>query len=157
MDFLEIRKRIFDGLAANEEAIGALYKVYAEMFPRYGRFFTGLAGEEAGHANWVRELAKTAAEVALKIDAERFNLAALDKSLKEIDSLKQAAEDADFSVKKALQTALKLEEEMLEAKYFEVIKDDEVILADLLRKLERATLVHRDKIRLVIDNFDKGL
>ena len=151
------RSRIFEELAHNEEAIGGLYRVYGEMFPRLGKFFSGLANEEAGHANWVRQLSQAAKEAALNIDQARFNIQALDASLKHIDELKEEAKQDDFSVKRALANALKLEEGLLENNYFNIIKDDALELADLLEKLARATAGHRDKIRLMINNIDKGL
>jgi rubrerythrin len=153
----EERSRVFDALARNEEAVGGLYRVYAEMFPRLGKFFNGLAHEEDGHASWVRQLAQAAKEAALNIDAARFNMEALEGSIKNLAALREAAKDENFSVKMALAEALKQEEGLLEHKYFEVIKDDAVELADLLGRLARATQVHRDKIRVMIENIDKGL
>jgi rubrerythrin len=151
------RDRIFEALARNEEAIGGLYRVYGEMFPRLGKSFRTLAGEEDSHAAWVRQLNQAAKEAALNIDAARFNLRALEDSLKNVARLVEEAREEDFSAKRALGNALKLEEGLLESDYFNIVKDDAVDLADLLGKLARATQIHRDKIRLMLDNIDTGL
>jgi rubrerythrin len=157
MAMAEERKKIFEALAGHEQAIGDLYRLYAEMFPRLSKFFNGLAGEEDGHASWVRQLAQAADEAVLGIDGKRFNLADLDAALKNVAALREAAKDEDFSVKGALAAAFKLENSLLESRYFEVLKDDAVALGDLLNKLARATQIHRDKIKSMIENVDRGL
>lgn len=68
---------ILNRLAENEEAVGTLYREFAERLPDYDSFWSGLACEEEEHACWIRALCSTASETGLLIDQGRSNEAAL--------------------------------------------------------------------------------
>ena len=53
-------------LARNEEAIGQLYRAYANKYPQYKDFWFNLATEEIEHANWIRQLNTKISEGSLR-------------------------------------------------------------------------------------------
>ena len=68
---------IIEMLAKNEEAVSHLYSAYADRFPEYKDFWSGLAAEEIGHATELRKLCEIAGEGSLYIKEGRFNTTAI--------------------------------------------------------------------------------
>jgi len=143
---------LLNRLAQNEEAIGTLYREYAERFPDYHGFWSGLASEEGEHACWIRDLCSTASETGLLIKQGRFNEEAVKTYLnylgRELDKVRQG----ETTVLNALAATLYIEESMIEKKYFDVFESDAPQLKHVLLRLEEATRVHVDRARETLDN-----
>ena len=68
---------IIEMLAKNEKAVAQLYSAYADRFPEYRDFWSGLAVEEIGHADELYKLCVIAGEGSLYIKEGRFNTTAI--------------------------------------------------------------------------------
>jgi len=77
MDTKKSQMYIVDLLINNEANVGKLYREYAEQFPDYCSFWSGLANEEVEHAAWIRKLASKVAEGIVIVNDRRFNTAAI--------------------------------------------------------------------------------
>lgn len=146
MDNRQRSHKILDLLAANEESVAKLYRMYADIFPDFCKFWSELAEEEMYHCRLVQKLG-TSKEDHVEINENRFDTVLLHTSsgyLKE--KLKQAT-IAEVTIEDALSTALDIETGMLERGYFEVFEGESAEFRRTMRALATATAKHTNKIR----------
>ena len=134
-------------LAIHEEAIGGLYRAYAKLFPDRESFWSGLAGEEAEHAKWIRDLASKAEAGSLLLNRKRFRSEAIRTSLDYIRDLTAQASDQNIELTDALSTALDIEKALIERKYFEILQGDSEEVKRILEALTRSTKAHIERVQ----------
>jgi rubrerythrin len=137
-------------LARHEEAIGGLYKAYAERFQEHKDFWTRLAGEERGHASWIRRLFPKAEEGIITFDDARFNTKAIDTSLMYIEHWVHEAQNEPVEIVKALSVALDIESSLIEKNYFKVFESDNKEMKHVLNGLAQGCREHRDRIQQLL-------
>lgn len=138
-------------LAQHEEAIGKLYKAYAEVIPTLNEFWSNLSMEENKHATWIRQLGIQAEKAPLFIKGDRFNIAAINTNLDYLRREMDKTNEQSITAIEALSIAFYLEQSLIENKLFEVFETDSVELKDLLQKLNNETINHRIKVKDVLD------
>jgi len=138
---------ILEAMKEHEQALARLYKVYASKFLEYKGFWTELSHEEVQHANWVDKLQTDIEDSTEDFIAERFPLGAIQLSTEFVKNQAIAADEPDFVFINALSTALRLEEALMENKYFEVIETDSAKTKHTLAMLARSTQEHYQRIR----------
>ena len=136
-------------LAKNEEAIGQLYKAYAEKFVAYEDFWLKLSGEEMGHANWIRGLRSKIEEGSVYLNKDRFKKEAIQKLLDYINGELANLQKQERSLRDALTIALNIEIDLIERKYFEILEEDSLELKDVFSRLLDANKNHRDRVEKV--------
>lgn len=146
MNLKENQIKTIEALANHEEAIGELYRKYSGKFPDYEQFWLGLAEEEVLHAKWIRELRDEIEKGTVFFNDGRFNIVAIQTSLKFIKKQIVDSESQEISIIIALSLALDTEKALLERKYFEIFEGDSVRLKHVLQDLAEATEHHRDRI-----------
>ena len=134
-------------LAKHEEAIGGLYRVFADKYEGYGQFWSELASEEDQHAEWIGRLNKRIQDGAGKVRAEMFDPQAIKQSLDHINEVMEMAKADQFSFKQALAEAINIEESILEKKYYELFEGNIAEIKQVQYCLEDATREHRERIR----------
>ena len=134
-------------LATHEEAIGGLYQAYAKLFPDHESFWFGLAGEEAEHARWIRDLTAKAKAGSAHLDEKRFRTEAIKTSLDYIRNLTAQASSGNIELTDALSTALDIEKALIERKYFEILRGDSEEVKRTLEALTRSTKAHIEKVQ----------
>jgi hypothetical protein len=149
----EKQMTIVDLMAKNEEAVSALYKVYADKFPERQDFWLSLSEEEVDHANWIRDLTVKANKGELYIDENRFNPEAIGQFLAYLDERLHEANDIDVALKKALSVAYDIENAMIEKQYFTIFTGDSAELKEVLKKLQLATDHHRAMVKEAMDSL----
>jgi len=146
---MEEQSNVVELLAKNEESIGHLYQVYAERFPEYDEFWSGLAMEEIEHSNWIHDLMKKVREGSVYIVKGRFKEQAIDTFLGYLGREIAKAKAETIPLIESLSTALYIEKSLIERKYFEVFDSDSAELTHLLEDLRSATEWHVQKIEKV--------
>ena len=134
---------VIEALARHEEMLGALYAAYAELYPVARKLWQTLSAEEHGHAALLRALPEQTDELGAFVDARRFHL---DEVLAETERLGSAVRTAPFAgvgLLGAFQTAIKLEEGLIESQVFTVLDDDSPAVSAVLSDLAEATEGHR--------------
>jgi rubrerythrin len=134
-------------LSAHEQAMGDLYRAYAERFPEAAELFRDLASAERAHAKWIADFATRMKAGQLQINPRRFRPAAFDTSLTHIREQIGEAQTGEVTLLTALSVSHDLEEALLERRYFEVLEGDSPELAELLLHLERETAEHLVRVR----------
>jgi hypothetical protein len=130
---------VIEALAEHEEALGALYAAYAELYPTAQELWRTLSGEEYGHATLLRSLPKQTDELTAFLDARRFRLDEVRTETERLRSVVRTAPFAGVGLMGAFQTALKLERGLIESQVFTVSEDDPPAVAAALTRLAEAT------------------
>lgn len=147
--------RLLKAMIDHERVISRLYSVYAKRFPDYKDFWSNLSREETEHAACLDFLGQKVKDGSGLIVVERFSLAALDASIKYVESLIEKASDADFELINALSLAFHLEEAMIEKDYFEAFEGDSPQVVRVLDLLAAETRKHSLKIKEALEKQKK--
>jgi hypothetical protein len=139
-------KNIVENLARHEEAIGRLYDQYAKKFPQSAVFWNKISQEENEHAHWLRRLNTRVRDGSGHVNPDRFRPKEILASMANIEKLIDKATNSDLASVEALQQALKIEQSMLENKYFEVFGEDSPEIKQVLIFLAEATRTHCSRI-----------
>lgn len=138
---------IIEMLAKNEEAVAWLYSAYADRFPGYKDFWSGLAVEEIDHADELRKLCEIAGRGSLYIKEGRFNTTAIGNFSSYLERESEPDRVKASSLVNALSVALSIEESMIEHKFFDVFEADSAELKHVLLKLANETKRHLEQLR----------
>ena len=123
----------------HEQAIADLYGLYARKFPEYKEFWTNLSREEVQHAGWLEKLQENIEDSAEDFVVERLLVGAIEHSTEFVKRQMDTAKQPDFVLINALSTALRLEEALMEGKYFEVLETDSAKTKHTLTMLAQST------------------
>ncbi len=137
---------LLEMLAKNEEAVGHLYKTYADLFPKKNAFWLDLATEESKHAQMIRSVMND--PMPLNVGPSVAELREmLNVSFDYIADKQKEANEGSLKIKEAVKTALEIETSMLERRYFEFLQGDSSELSNLSESLTYDTRSHSEKIR----------
>ena len=143
----EQRTSLLQLLADHEEAVGELYRAYAENVPEHRDLWLELAEQEFGHARWIRELGAEVAAGSTSFEGGRFSVEALRTSLDHLREQLAKAQSQDVSPEHALSIGVDIEEGLIEKRFFEVFDSDAPDVKRVLRALSSETSAHRDRLR----------
>jgi hypothetical protein len=138
--------RIIGLLADHEMAVSKLYRIYSERFPNYEDFWSELSADETSHAKCIRELTSKIEQGLVYFNEERFQPAAIERSLQYIEQMQEKALQPDFSLINALSIASFIEDALIESEFFKVFEGDSAELQEVLHILASATSQHREKV-----------
>ena len=143
MELKEHQIKVLDLLKGHELAVSELYSVFADKFPEYKQFWSGLSKEEEKHAAWITNLTEMTERGEAFFDQKRFNVEAIKTSLAGLkDDVAKAKREA-ISLISALSMAYYYEMALIERKFFEVFEGDSVKLKQLLLHLSEETQKHQ--------------
>ena len=143
-------------LARHEEAIGELYGAYARRFPAYKEFWEKLEQEEIGHASWIRQLYPKVDEGVVAFDDGRFNVKAIEVSLKYVAQWTEQAERGFVEPVNALSIAHELENSLIEKKHLDWFETDNADIKGVISRLHEATSEHRKRIADELEKAKKA-
>jgi len=126
-------------LRENEELLSTLYKKYAKKFADHQFFWERLSDDEISHANALKALEKLAKVTEKKA---RFNDTEILEFTSYINIHINKAEDKNHTIKEAIKTALDIEKDLLEKKFFEIFDEDSVELKNAIKYLKKSTDSH---------------
>jgi len=147
MPIKEEQLKAIEMMAAYEEALCSLYKVYTQKLPTYRDFWLKLSSEEAEHAMWVRDFENKAKEGLAYFDKNRFNLQAIKISLDYVNEQIESARSKDILPIKALSMSLDLESALIDNQWFEAFATDSAALRNLMEDLREAVKKHRERVK----------
>ena len=135
---------LFEQLVDIESEVERLYRIYAERFTATKELWTSLAGEEAHHASWLRELQLEIIEDAIPVDIERFSSEDIDDTRTKVQNA--LAESTVVTERQALETAQGLEDNIIEQKFYSVVPETIPPMVRVYHVLDEATRRHRERI-----------
>jgi len=134
-------------MAKHEEALGVLYRGYAERFPELRGFWTRLSEEEAFHAELLQAMRRKLAEGHLRPQPGRFNARAVRLSLEYVLQRISALELERVSVLRALSVTLDLESAIIERRFFETVAEDSPQIRHILDRIREDTAGHIARVQ----------
>jgi hypothetical protein len=138
-------------LIEHELALQGLYLIYSEQLYGYREFWGQLAEEEAKHAEVIRQFEKEVEAGNVCFNAERFQTAAIERSLRYIFELSEQADKGEINLNRSLSEAFYIEDAMIEHKFFEVFDGDSQELKQALWILEEDTKAHREHLKEALE------
>ncbi len=142
MNAMDTAADALEKLKIHEQAIGRLYKTYAERFGEQAEFWLQLSQEEDCHAQWMEMLQAEMRDDPRSFVSNRFPLAAIERSIAFVERLILESARPDFTSLNAISAAVNLEQALLENKYFEVFETDKPKAKQLLGRLQDETRAH---------------
>ena len=110
---------VSERLAQIEEIIGRHYRVYAGKYQTETEFWNSLADEEESHAQLIRQLYRMA---SVRFDEKRFDVESIIEYQKHLEDMLVYMQQAEKSLREALEDSIKIESTVLERKFFEAFK-----------------------------------
>jgi len=133
-------------LIENEESVRNLYLAYAKKFPTHEEFWSGLAVDESGHADWIRGLAGQLRQGHSHIEPGRFRKEAIASFIRYVKDELTKVQNEEIPLITALSIALSAEQSMIEGRFFEVFDTDSAELKHVLDNMAAATEEHVKRV-----------
>lgn len=137
-------------LAENEKAVARLYQTFAQKNEEHKVFWNDFVNEELEHAHWVEQLEESVKKGTVKIRKHKFSVEKLQKSISEVDEINDRASNNALSYSdyaEQLETAIGIENGMIEKKFFKAFKTGEDEIVEVLMKLKTATQGHHKRMK----------
>jgi len=148
MDFKS--NRILDLFEANELNISCLYKIYSKISPKSESFWKKLAKEEIEHAIEIRNSYDGKADV---FEENAFSRGTIKYVADFVEESINKTKKEKISHLKAVETALRIEQSFIEKKCFEIFIPNEKRVEDVLKKLNKETEEHIEKLRTELERI----
>jgi hypothetical protein len=139
-----------EAMARHEEAISELYAAFADKFPDYKDFWTELANEETGHAEWIRKFKAKCEGGDCKVNEGRFRVKAIDTSIQYINGYIHKAQTEDMVITYALTISQDIENALIDKNFIEVYDTDDEELKKTLQFLIDDTKRHKAKVEKLL-------
>lgn len=150
MNRQEKENEMIGSLVELEEAVGNLYKIYAEKFPEYRDFWFSLWADEMEHAHTVSVLHTKVKEGLVSFKEDRFDTNLLKNSRHYVELQINKAKRGKISLTNALTIALTIENSIIESQFYEAFQGKRPELEEGISNLGSATKEHRDKIKKLL-------
>lgn len=134
-------------LRENELRAAALYDLFARKYPSAGGFWLELAGEERAHAEVLRQISGLVETGRMFMKRPGgFSLADVKQSIEWMDKLMEVFLHEGMDMKAALDSALRVEMDMVESGFFEIAGSNDPEMAAEFTALKEHTKRHIEKI-----------
>jgi rubrerythrin len=143
------KKSLLDLFEENELNVSRLYQIYAEKFSEHARFWQILAQEEIGHAE---QLAVLRTKAELQFIENNFARGIVAYVLDFVKTEIAKAESGDVSYFDAVNVAMRIEQSILEKKYFDFFQSSDKLLNEVFGVLNNETGRH---LKMLQEKFAK--
>lgn len=135
-----------------ELIIAKFYRTCAQLWEKDKEFWLGLEGDENLHAGNIRKMAKIVFEKFDLFESYRpFNPVAMKTMITGIENNIQRLKKEEISVGNVLFIARDIEHSLIECKYNELVKTNDIEYQTLVKKIVSQTLAHNNKIEEKIE------
>lgn len=132
---------LFESMKQNELNIAAIYKSFAEHFPKASVYWATLAVEEKAHASHINMLLNSYTD-SIELEFGDINREDFERMFRDVEEIKDNFLDSEPTLADAVQKAVEIEETMLEQKCFKVIKTNDEQTRRILSILHDETEEH---------------
>lgn len=140
-----MRKKSLDILhlfSQNEEKVAKLYRIYAGKFPAQKDLWLKIAKEEEEHVKILKKLHEKLLSKNLSLGANKYLKEVIEYIGVFLDERLQFAIEGQISALDAVETALRIEQSMIEKKCFEMMKLDTAEILETFKQLDEETNSH---------------
>jgi hypothetical protein len=146
-------KTLLEAMQQHELMIAKLYNAYADRFEAYADFWKELSQAELKHAQVLEQLSNALGENPDIIIVQRFSIDAINSSIHYVNELIERAKHPEFEPINAFSLAMKLEEALLEKKYFEIMAGDSYEIKETLSFLLHETEQHYQILKQALTDY----
>lgn len=147
------QRTLLDELARCESQLSELYALYARSYPEATSIWLQLSKEERAHERFLKSLHKLLDEGQVFYNLGRFNAQALQTFTAELTSSLEVAKQKDIPLLKAFETALFLENSVIDGHFYDLAKNDAHGFAVVADHLSRDTDRHRKQLQEQYDAY----
>jgi len=137
-------KSIVELFEENELKISQLYALYSDKFPDQKEFWENISEEEIIHA---QEISKLLSEIKDCFVENKFSRGVIKYVSDFVEKQIEIAKDGNLSLSDAFNSALRIEQSILEKKCFEMFIPTTVTIKEVLERLNRDTDRHARLLR----------
>ena len=137
-------KSIVELFEENELKISQLYALYSDKFPDQKEFWENISEEEIIHA---QEISKMLSEIKDCFVENKFSRGVIKYVSDFVEKQIEIAKDGNLSLADAFNSALRIEQSILEKKCFEMFIPTTVTIKEVLERLNRDTDRHARLLR----------
>lgn len=149
------KKHVIDLFEENELNIGELYKIYSQRIPDNKKFWSELSDEEFGHAKNIRDACGGDEKKKELLSENKFCRFTIKYVSRFVEKETKKAKKGNISHVKALNTALRIEQSILEKKCFELFAPADPTVKKVLKKLNKEVERHAELLMEEIKNLDQ--
>ena len=146
--------KIIQKLAELEKAVSNFYAACGERWKEEEGFWIGLSQAESGHAGHLATMAGIMSERPRQFASGRpMNPIAIDTAISGIKANTEKVKKGDLQTKQAIFICRDIENSILEFRYAEVVKTDDLEFNTLVSRIVSETTRHRALIFKKIEGF----
>ena len=135
-----------EALADNEVVISRIYTLFSERFPEHRDFWAEMAREELQHADMIRSLLPDVKDGTVRLDSKGLDETSIGMFRDYLKASLARAKEQDIQLKDAFETALAIEHDLIERRFFDLFEVDAEELALILEGLASATREHHRRL-----------
>ena len=138
---------VLDHMEKNEWTIAEFYRVISEAFPQHREFWLGIATQEEKHALYIQKMKAIIEKKPEHFEKGRpFNIMAIQTIIKGTQNNTIKARSGQLQMINALAIARDNEQAIMESRYNEVVKTEDVEYLTLVQEIVEDTSGHKLKI-----------
>lgn len=154
MELDSAQKKLIELFVEQENLIRTLYKLFAKRYPEYEDFWTEMSIEEYQHAALIQRITESDSKNEVKFSQGALRSSSLVSSIKYIeDIISEFKGDKDFTVDKAANIALILENALWERKVFQYFDGDSDEVKKIMNSLNSEQVVHIKKLKAFVSQL----
>ena len=143
---------LFGMMVKAELVIAKFYRTCAQIWEKDKKFWLSLEGDENLHAGNIRKMAKIVSEKFDLFESYRpFNPVAMKTMITGIENNIHRLKNEEISEGNVLFIARDIEHSLIECKYDELVKTNDMEYQTLVKKIVSQTLAHHNKIEEKIE------
>jgi len=143
----DYQNKILDLLEQLESEMGALYKLFADKFPKYRDLWITMAAQEAQHAAWVAQLHALARDGKVYFDEKLTRTYTVSKVLDIIKEAQSKTRENKITLINALSISRDLEQSILEREFYNYFSGKDAATGSLIRKFKIETIEHQNQLK----------
>jgi uncharacterized protein YbcV (DUF1398 family) len=140
-------KSIIQIFKENELKVSKLYNLYAQKLTDHKDFWKKIAKEEVDHAQTIGDIFPKGQKKDKYFQENNFTRGIVKYVTDFLDEQIKYVEEEKLTHVEAINIALRIEQSVLEKKYFEIFIPTDMTLKKVLEKLNRETLQHVSRLR----------
>jgi rubrerythrin len=141
---IEAQRQIILNLVRWETSTAELYEAYASRLPEMKELWTKLSKEEHSHAAMLDSLLKQLSKGFLFFNLGSFEASSIEDEIKVVRAALNEAKLSVLTPKTALLTAMKIENLMIESRFYSQTASEDPSYTHIAKALQCATVGHFD-------------
>jgi DNA-directed RNA polymerase alpha subunit len=136
--------KVLDKMAQLEMTISQFYQAAAAAFPEDAAFWQRLSKGEVHHADHMKKIADILKKTPQAFETGRpLNETAIDFFITNVKTSKNKLASGGFNPRQLLFTALDLEQSILESRYMDILKTQNIEYQTLMAEIVQETQTHK--------------